>query len=139
MRHIIGSMTLEICRLLVRLDDLFIGTLDGWMPIAKAELEYVKPKKIHGHTKEARIKIFPEHWPAESEIFCKLCKTGNIWSICEVTIKALHIHNTEIGGIDITMPVCVGQILMPHETKSPSSDVVTSIILRKKSQTKLCC
>ena len=139
MRHIIGSMTLEICRLLIRLDDLFTGTLDGWIPTSKAELEYVKPKNIHGHTKEAKIKIFPEHWPVESEIHCRLIKTGNLWSVHEVIIKAPHVHNTEIGGIDITLPVIGGEILIPHETGSPSSDVVTNIIIRKRSQTKLCC
>ncbi|MDP3800140.1 MAG: hypothetical protein Q8Q90_01825 [bacterium] len=138
MRHIIGSMTLELCRLIIELDRLFVCNLDGWMPMEKAELEYVKPKKIHRHTKEARIKIFPEHWPVESEIFCKLCKTGNIWSVCEVTIKAPHIHNTEIGGIDITLPIIGSRILIPNETGSPSSDVVTSIILKQNSRTRLC-
>ena len=142
MRHVIDSMTLEICRLMVELDQLFVGTLDGWIPTTRFELENIKPKKIRMRTKKARIKIFPEHWPAESEIYCGLLKIGTTWctwSVHEVTLKAPHVHNTEIGGIDITLPVIGGQILIPKETESYSSEVVTNIILKKKAQTGLCC
>lgn len=139
MRHIIGSLTLEVCRLLVELDRLFVCYLDGWMPITKIEFEHIKPRRIGGNTKKATLKIMPEHWPIESEIFCKLIKTGNVWNVCEVTIKAPHIHHTEIGGIDIVLPVIGGQILMPQEVGSPSSEIITSIILAKKSKMRLRC
>ncbi len=136
MRHIIGSMTLEICRLLVELDRLFMSNLDGWLPITQTECELIRPKKIRNHTREAKMILSPENWPLESQIFCQLTKTGNLWNVCEVTLKAPHIHFTEIpGGIDITLPVIGGgYIMLPNEIGSPSSDVVASIIFKYRSQ-----
>ncbi|MDP3764239.1 MAG: hypothetical protein Q8Q95_01320 [bacterium] len=130
-------MTLELCRLLIELDRLFVGNLDGWLPITRIELEYIRPKKIRSHTKDLKVKLLPENWPVESEIFCKLCKTGNIWNVCEVTIKAPHVHSSEIGGIDIVLPVIGGNILLPNEVGSPSSDVITNIMIQSKLRNKL--
>lgn len=132
-RHIIGSMTLELCRLIIQLDRLFLCQLDGWLPVHKAEYELIRPKKIHGNTKEAHLKMMPEIWPMESEIFCRLSKIGSLWNLYEVTIKAPHVH-TEIGGINIILPVINGQIMLPDEIGSPNSDVISNIIITSRRE-----
>ncbi len=126
----VDTFMLKGCQLLGELDRLFMNELDGWLPTLGSQMEIVVQDNIG-----AILVINPINWRnTKSHILCKFYKAGDTWRLTEVTIKAPHIHNTAIGGIDVTLPICdlpgitIG---LPQESVSPSADVISSIILKK--------
>ncbi|MEK7565140.1 MAG: hypothetical protein AAB501_02790 [Patescibacteria group bacterium] len=111
--------------------------LDEWLPINNIEIEVISQTKIVT-TKEKEIitVIKPNSWTKESWISCRFHASNDteIWRLSEFTLKAPHIHNTAIGGIDITLRVIdlPGITILPsNEIGNPAADIINAIILKK--------
>jgi hypothetical protein len=127
----VDLITIKTCQLIGELDRLFLCELDGWLPIHDFELEIIY--KAYPEEK-ATIAIEPIDWPAGSRILAEFYNNSRTWRLAELTITAPHIHNTVVGGIFITLPICdlPGiKIGYPKEAGSPIVDIITNIISQK--------
>ncbi len=129
MKESVGYFTLKASQLVGELDRLFICELDGWLPIPSFGIEVISQERAN-----TVMIIRPTNWPDRSCLSCRFSKIDDSWRLIELTIKAPHIHNTAIGGIDITLSVCDLPgitIYPPKEFGNPAADIVSDIILRR--------
>lgn len=133
----IDSLTVAVCRALAEMDRLFVGNLDGWLPINEFELDFVRPAKITRETRRARVDVVPGHWPAGSNLIFRLDIHNQCWQATEVRIVALHIHNPAVGGIDTSLEVvnCCGCVsFFPLDANNPARAVIERILVEKRNK-----